>query len=182
VTEDEDWADRHVARWRDHWIDVAFEDDVEAIVVRIERLKRYFRLTTQQALVEVGLQDFEYETLHQLMIRDTPGLASPSALAADLGISNAGMTGRLDSLEKAGWIQRAPDADDRRRVGIEITKKGAAIWRRAMDLRGKAEDEVVHALDADERATLAALLKRMTLVTERSDADSSSGLSSDVSG
>ena len=145
---------------------MAFDDDVEAIVVRIERLKRYFRLTTQQALTEVGLQDYEYETLHQLMIRDTPGLASPSALAADLGISNAGMTGRLDSLEKAGWIQRRPDADDRRRVGIEITKSGAAIWRRAMDLRGRAEDEVVHALGPDERATLAALLKKMTLATE----------------
>jgi DNA-binding MarR family transcriptional regulator len=181
VTE-QDWADRHVARWRDHWIDVAFEDDVEVIVARIQRLRRYFRLTTQQALAEVGLQDFEYETLHQLMIRDTPGLASPSALAEDLGISNAGMTGRLDSLEKAGWIQRHPDADDRRRVGVEITKAGAAIWRRAMDLRGRAEDEVVHALDPDERAALAALLKKMTLVTEAPEEDSSSGSPSDVSG
>jgi DNA-binding MarR family transcriptional regulator len=167
--EPEDWADRHVARWRDHWIDVSFEDDVEAIVVRIDRLKRYFKLTKHHALAEVGLQDFEYETLHQLMIRDTPGQASPSALAADLGISNAGMTGRLDALEKAGWIQRSADADDRRRVAIEITRSGAAIWRRAMELRGRAEDEVVHALDVDERAALAALLKKMTLVTERSD-------------
>jgi DNA-binding MarR family transcriptional regulator len=167
---DEDWADRHVARWRDHWIDVDFEDDVEAIVVRIGRLRQYFRLTTQQALVETGLQDFEYDTLHHLMISDTPGHASPSALAASLGISNAGMTGRLDSLETAGWIQRRPDADDRRRVDIEVTRAGAAIWRRAMGLRGRAEDEVVHVLDAEERAALAALLKRMTLATERREA------------
>src|SRR3954454_21210869 len=131
----EDWADRHVARWRDHWLDIAFDDDVEAIVVRIGRLKQYFKVTTQRALVEVGLQDFEYDTLHQLMIRDTPGLASPSALAEDLGISNAGMTGRLDALAKAGWIQRSADADFRRRVSVEITRRGAPIWRRAMDLR-----------------------------------------------
>jgi DNA-binding MarR family transcriptional regulator len=165
----EDWADRHVARWRDHWIDVTFDDDVEAIVARISRLKQYFRLTTQHALVEVGLQDFEYETLHHLMIRDTPGYASPSALATDLGISNAGMTGRLDALEKAGWIQRSADPEDRRRVSIEVTRSGVAIWRRAMDLRGRAEDEVVHALDPDERAALAALLKKMTLATESGD-------------
>jgi DNA-binding MarR family transcriptional regulator len=163
---DEDWADRHVARWRDHWIDVDFEDDVEAIVVRIGRIKQYFKLTTQQALVETGLQDFEYDTLHHLMISDTPGHTSPSALAASLGISNAGMTGRLDSLEEAGWIQRQPDVDDRRRVGIEVTRSGAAIWRQAMGLRGRAEDEVVHVLGAEERATLAALLKRMTLAIE----------------
>jgi DNA-binding MarR family transcriptional regulator len=180
--EPEDWADRHVARWRDHWIDIAFEDDVEAIVVRIGRLRQYFKLTTQRALVQVGLQDFEYDTLHHLMISDTPGLASPSALATSLGISNAGMTGRLDSLEEAGWIQRRPDADDRRRVGIEVTKRGVAIWRQAMDLRGRAEDEVVHALAPDERVTLSALLKKMTLATERPDDDTSSNPPSDVSG
>lgn len=33
-----DWADRHVARWRDHWIDVTFDDEVEAIAVRLDRL------------------------------------------------------------------------------------------------------------------------------------------------
>ena len=164
--EGEDWADRHVARWRDHWIDVDFEDDVEAIVVRIGRLVKHFRATTQQALETVGLQDFEYETLHHLMIRDTPGHASPSALAADLGMSGAGMTGRLDALEKAGWIQRRPDADDRRRVEVEVTRSGAEIWRRAMDLRGRAEDDVVHVLSPAERATLAGLLKRMTLAVE----------------
>ena len=165
----QDWADRHVERWRDHWVDVTFEDDVEAIVVRMGRLVRHFKATTQQVLAEVGLQDFEYQTLHLLMIRDTPGHASPSALATDLGISNAGMTGRLDALERAGWIQRRADADDRRRVSIEVTREGAAIWRRAITLRGKAEDEVVHVLDAGERATLAALLKQMTLWVEETD-------------
>ena len=168
--EQQDWADRHVERWRDHWVDVSFDDDVEAIVVRMGRLMKYFKSnTTQEVLVEVGLQDFEYQTLHLLMIRDTPGRASPSALAADLGISNAGMTGRLDALEKAGWIQRSTDAADRRRVTVEVTTEGAAIWRRAVTLRGKAEDEVVHVLDAEERATLAALLKKMTLFLESTE-------------
>lgn len=164
--EREDWADRHVARWRDHWIDVHFEDDVEAIVVRIGRLTKHFRAVKQQAVQGAGLQDFEYDTLHVLMIRETPGQASPSALAADLEISNAGMTGRLDALEKAGWIQRRASADDRRRVDVEITRRGAEVWRRAMELRGEGEDEVVHVLTAGERATLAALLKKMTLSVE----------------
>ncbi len=168
--EQQDWADRHVERWRDHWIDVSFDDDVEAIVVRIGRLARYFRATAkQEALAEVGLQDFEYRTLHLLMVRDTPGQASPSALAADLEISNAGMTGRLDALERSGWIRRSTDVQDRRRVTVEVTKKGVATWRRAMSRLGEAEDQVVHVLDPDERATLAALLKRMTLFVEGLD-------------
>ena len=166
VSGDEDWADRHVARWRDHWIDIDFDDDVESIVVRCNRLVRHWKVTSARALAELGLQDFEYETLHQLMIRDTPGHASPSRLAEELQISYAGMTGRIDALEKAGWVQRRPHADDRRRVELEVTRQGVATWRAAMAGRGRAEDEVVGVLDADERAQLAALLKKMTLTID----------------
>jgi DNA-binding MarR family transcriptional regulator len=164
--EREDWADRHVERWRGHWIDLDFDDDVEAITVRIERLTKYFRRAKQEAVAEVGLQDFEYDTLHVLMIRDTPGQASPTALADDLGISNAGMTGRLDTLERAGWIQRRADPHDRRRVHIEATKAGSRIWRQAMRLRGRAETELLAVLTPDRRATLAGLLKELTLTIE----------------
>jgi DNA-binding MarR family transcriptional regulator len=164
--DEQDWADRHVARWRDHWIDVSFEVDVEAIVVRCQRLVRHWKLASHEALTDLGLQDFEYETLHMLMIRDTPGQASPTRLAQDLGISGAGLTGRIDALEKAGWIQRQASAHDRRRVDIEVTKAGIAMWRRAMAGRGRAEDEVVHVLDDEERATLSRLLKKMTLLID----------------
>ena len=164
--EPQDWADRHVAAgattgstspsrttWRRSWCgSVGWSAS--------------FRRTTQEALAEVGLQEFEYDTLHHLMISDTPGLASPSALATSLEISGAGMSGRLDTLEKAGWVRRHASPDDRRRVQVEVTESGTDQWRRAMDLRGRAEDEVVHALDERERAVLAQLLKRMTLSIE----------------
>ena len=103
------------------------------------------------------------------MIRETPGQASPSALAQDLEISGAGMTGRLDLLEKAGWIQRRASPDDRRRVDIEITRAGADIWRRAMDLRGRSEEQVVTELTQEERDTLARLLKKLTLAAEAAE-------------
>ena len=166
VEQPEDWADRHVARWRDHWIDVAFDDEVEAIIVRIDRIVRYFRKTKQEAVAAAGLHDSEYDTLHHLMIRDTPGLANPSDLAEDLGISNAGMTGRLDSLEKAGYLQRRTPPEDRRRVHVEVTKAGVEVWRRAMGLRGRAEEDLIGELSAEERSELAQLLKRLTLRLE----------------
>jgi DNA-binding MarR family transcriptional regulator len=162
----EDFADRHVARWRDHWIGTPFDDAVEAATVRLARIGRYFRESTQTAVREVGLQDFEYETLHHVMIRDTPGHASPRALADDLGVSPAGMTGRLDGLERAGYIQRTPSATDRRRVDIEITKAGIAIWRQAMRLRGRAEEELLGTLSDTELRTFNRLLKKLTLTLE----------------
>jgi DNA-binding MarR family transcriptional regulator len=161
-----DWTDRHVARWRSHWVDIHFDDGVEALVTRIGRLQRFLKSTVQTAVAEVGIQDFEYETLHSLMIRDTPGTASPTDLAEDVGVSGAGMTGRLDGLEKAGWVQRTHSPDDRRRVVVEITREGADIWRRAMALRGAQEEELASVLNDRERVQLNRLLKKLTLWTE----------------
>jgi DNA-binding MarR family transcriptional regulator len=162
----QDFADRHVARWRDHWIDLPFDDKIETATVRLARIARYFRECTQAAVTEVGLQHFEYETLHTLMIRDTPGHASPRALAEDLGVSPAGMTGRLDTLEKAGYIKRTPSATDRRSVDIEATTAGVAIWRRAMQLRGRAEEELFGVLSEKELAGLNRALKKLTTAIE----------------
>lgn len=166
----EDWTDRHVARWKDHWLDLAFDEVVEGVFVRINRIDRYLRGAKQRAVARVGLTDFEYNTLHLLMIRDTPGSASPTELAAELGVSGAGMTGRLDGLEKAGWIRRIPSVDDRRRVIVEVTKAGMEIWRRAMDIRGEAEDDLAGALTERELATLNRLLKKVTLRAEEREA------------
>ena len=161
-----DKADLHVERWRDHWIDVTFDDEVEAMTVRIVAVDRHLRRTKQAAVAGAGLQDFEYDTLHTLMIRDTPGRASPGDLARDLRVSGAGITGRLDGLEKRGFLKRTVDPEDRRRVDIEVTKEGAAVWRRAMEPRGHAENELASALSRKELATLNRLLKKLTLHIE----------------
>lgn len=163
-----DAADLHVERWRDHWaLEENFDDGVEAMTVRMNAIVAYFRATTKAALARLDLQDFEYNTLHALMIRDTPGKASPGALAHDLGVSNAGMSGRLDGLERRGWLQRLPGAVDRRTVDVEITRAGVQIWREAMRLRGTAEDDVAAVLSPADLATLNRLLKQMTLHIEK---------------
>ena len=162
----EDGADRHVARWRDHWLDIAFDDEIEAITVRIGAIAKFFNDALATAASEVGLALFEYKTLHMLMIRDTPGHASPTALAKDLDISPAGMTGRLDSMERAGWLRRTASVEDRRKISVEATKAGIEIWRRAMDLRGEAETRLLQTLSPERRTELAALLKQVTLQIE----------------
>jgi len=167
--EAKDWADLHVERWRGHWmLETPFDDDTEAIFIRMGRLVRHLRTVAQQAARQVGLEQFEYETLHHLMVRETPGAASPTQLAEDLGISPAGMTGRLGTLERAGWVRRTTLPDDRRRVMVEITSAGAKVWRDAMAVRGRAEDDLSGTLTRSERGTLAGLLRRMTLYLETS--------------
>ncbi len=100
------------------------------------------------------------------MIRDTPGRASPGELAQEMGVSNAGVTGRLDGMEKKGWLKRTPGAGDRRRVEVEATREGLRLWREAMALRGSAEEHVAKVLTVQELTTLNTLLKKMTLYIE----------------
>ncbi|WP_152362721.1 MarR family winged helix-turn-helix transcriptional regulator [Microlunatus speluncae] len=166
----DDRADRHVQRWRNHWIDVPFDDEVEAAAVRLHWIAERLTAYKEEAAARVGLELAEYATLHTLMIRDTPGRASPTRLAEDLGISPAGMTGRLAKLERAGYVQRVPSEADRRRLDVEVTRAGAAIWREAMDLRGRREDDMADALNRKELVTLNRMLKRMLARLDR-DAD-----------
>ena len=76
------------------------------------------------------------------------------------------MTGRLDGLEKAGWIQRRPSAEDRRRIGVEVTRAGADIWRRAIARRGSAEEELVRRAHPGRAAPAQRAAKKMTLTLE----------------
>src|ERR1044072_6702938 len=97
-----------------------------------------------------------------------------------MGVSNAGVTGRLDSMERKGWLKRMPGGEDRRRVEVEATREGLRLWREAMDLRGSAEEHVAEALTRPELVALNALLKKMMLHIEAQNAtDQASDQASD---
>ncbi|MFG1686168.1 MarR family winged helix-turn-helix transcriptional regulator [Nonomuraea sp. NPDC049269] len=157
----EDSVDRHLARWRGK---APYDERVEGVVTRMQFLVKHLRQTKETALAQVGMQDFEFETLHRLVAGS--GSATPSELAAELMLSPAGMTGRLDTLEKSGLIRRLRSTDDRRRVDVELTDKGHELWLEAMRIRAEVEAGMVCALDPAEQAVLDGLLKRLLVNVE----------------
>ncbi|GAA3225938.1 MarR family winged helix-turn-helix transcriptional regulator [Actinocorallia longicatena] len=157
----DDSVDRHLARWKGY---APFDERTEGIVTRMQFLVRQLHQAKDRALVEVGLQQFEFETLHWLVAHG--GRATPSQLAGELKISPAGITGRLDTLEKAGLLRRTRGERDRRRVDVEISDLGRELWTGAQRIRGEVEDGMVGALGVEERDALNALLKRMLLAVE----------------
>jgi DNA-binding MarR family transcriptional regulator len=66
----------------------------------------------------------------------------------------------LNELEDAGWTERKRDVADRRRHVVEITDEGRAALERARRAQDTLEDEVLAALDPDEREQLRALLRK----------------------
>ncbi|WP_406291576.1 MarR family winged helix-turn-helix transcriptional regulator [Embleya sp. NBC_00896] len=160
----EDAVDRHIARWRDK---APFDERVEGIVSRIQLLTKHIRAAKGPCLAEVGLQEFEFETLHRLASRGRPWQATPSELAAELMMSPAGITGRLDTLEKSGLVQRIRGVEDRRRVDVGLTEVGHSRWVAAMNLISVEEIGIVGSLAETDQDTLIVLLKRMLVHVER---------------
>ena len=66
----------------------------------------------------------------------------------------------LNELEDCGHLVRRRDSEDRRRHHVFITDTGRQALERAARVQEDIEDEVLQALDAEERATLWHLLSR----------------------
>jgi MarR family transcriptional regulator, lower aerobic nicotinate degradation pathway regulator len=66
----------------------------------------------------------------------------------------------LNDLEDAGYLVRRRDLEDRRRHRVYITDTGRQALERAAGAQEQIEDDVLRALDADERVTLCQLLTR----------------------
>jgi DNA-binding MarR family transcriptional regulator len=66
----------------------------------------------------------------------------------------------LNELEDCGHLVRRRDSEDRRRHHVYITETGRQALERAARAQADIEDDVLQALNADERATLCQLLAR----------------------
>jgi DNA-binding MarR family transcriptional regulator len=77
----------------------------------------------------------------------------------------------LNELEDFGYLVRRRDPEDRRRHRVLITEAGREALGRARDHMDAVENEVLQALDADEREALVNLLARALRGVEHVAAD-----------
>ncbi len=77
----------------------------------------------------------------------------------------------LNELEDCGYLIRRRDSEDRRRHRVHITTAGRQALERAARAQENVEDDVLQALDPDERATLWNLLTRAVHGAEHAAAD-----------
>ncbi len=66
----------------------------------------------------------------------------------------------LNELESLTFARRERDPADRRRHIVVLTDEGRAAYKRGEKAREQFEDEVLHALDPEERETLRRLLAK----------------------
>jgi DNA-binding MarR family transcriptional regulator len=160
-----DSVDDHVARWTAELPEL-IDPRVEGVVGRVHVVYRYLQRHRDRALTEQGLALWEFQTLKDLRRRGAPYRATPTELAAALGLSPAATTKRLDAMERAGYLRREHDTGDRRRVFVTLTDAGRRAWEDNIAAQDRIERHLLAALDTAEQDQLNALLRKLVLVTE----------------
>ena len=104
-----------------------------------------------------GLNATDMECLRHLFLK---GIATPSELAKNTGLTSGATTAMLDRLEKAGLLERRPNPDDRRGTLITPTKSGAEKVASWFESARKAQDELISSYSECELEIIADVFER----------------------
>ena len=163
-----DWTDELL----DRWSGIRARQDLEPfqVTARISRIALHIARSQEEAFGRYGLNRGEVGVLAALRFAGPKQQLSPTILFKGLMLSSAGITSRLDRLERHGYVKRTRHPSDRRSVLVQLTDAGRKAVEEAVSADTAREREVVAGLNATERRTLAALLKKWLATLEPNSA------------
>ena len=100
---------------------------------------------------------------------------TPTQLFSSLMLTSGAITHRIDELEKADLVQRAPDPTDRRGIRVKLTDLGLTKINDAVAAHVQNEWKVLKHLSPKERSLLTSLLRRLLLGLEETSAKQQGG-------
>ncbi|WP_030158848.1 MarR family winged helix-turn-helix transcriptional regulator [Glycomyces sp. NRRL B-16210] len=160
-TAPEDRIDHILAAWKRERPDL--ELDHMGPMMRLAFVLQHVIMPAgEAAMAEHGLQQPEYDVLTTLRRSGEPYALTPSALSAELLMSRAGMTKRLDRLEAAGLVERTLAPGDRRSFRVTLTESGrkaadaatTAVAHRIGELTAKIPERELAQLDRALRSLM----------------------------
>ena len=155
----EDMTDRLLAAWRDARPEL--ETDALRVTGRLSRLGPLLAKRQESVFGRFSLNRGEVGALSALRVAGPPHRLSPTRLARGLMLSSAGVTSRIDRLERRGLVRRLPDPDDRRGVIVELTDQGLEVVDAAVAALAITDRQLLERLDAKEIAQLEAILRKL---------------------
>jgi DNA-binding MarR family transcriptional regulator len=134
-----------------------------AVLSRVTRLARHLDRERRAALVEQGLEAYEFDVLTALRRAGPPYELTPGRLLRETLVGSGTMTNRLDRLESRGLVRRRPDPEDGRGVRVRLTTRGQARVDAAVTDLLVREKALLAALPDTDRDRLARLLREVLL-------------------
>jgi len=156
-----DGVDEIIEQWRVERPDL--DPTPIGVIGRISRLARELERELDRVYVEHGLEPGWHDVLATLRRQGAPYQLRPSEFSRGLMLTSSGTTKRLDRLERAGLITRAPDPADRRGIVISLTPAGLQMIEGVTEAHLDNERRLLGALSASDRRTLADLLRKLQL-------------------
>jgi DNA-binding MarR family transcriptional regulator len=159
VAQERDGVDQIIEQWQRERPEL--DSSPIGIVGRISRLAREIEARLEPVYREHGLEPGWHDILATL--RRSGGTLRPTDLTNASMLTSSGTTKRLDKLESAGLISRAPDPGDRRGTLITLTDDGRRLIDTLTPAHLDNERRILAALSEDEQRRLADLLRRLNL-------------------
>ena len=116
------------------------------------------RLTGEKWVTEAGLRPPSYGVL---MTIDRLGPVSQKQISDQMGHDPSDLVPVIDSLERAGFLVRSRDPQDRRRYSLTLTAAGRRTLARFDAVAAEVEEDLLVPLDPDERQALRDLVQRV---------------------
>jgi DNA-binding MarR family transcriptional regulator len=158
-----DMANDITDRLLDNWDEARPDLNVGALQVtaRLSRIGPHLARRQEAVFSQFGLNRGEVGVLSALRTSGPPHRLSPTRLAKGLMLSSAGITSRIDRLERRGLVRRLADPDDRRGVIIELTDHGLEVVDAAVAANSISDRQLLERLDPEEIAQLEVLLRKL---------------------
>ena len=131
------------------------------VTARISRVALHVARAQEESFGRFGLNRGEVGVLAALRFAGPKQQLSPTSLFKGLMLSSAGITSRLDRLERRGYVKRTRHPNDRRGVIVELTEAGRQVLEQAVAANTASERDLVAGLNAAERRSLAGMLKKL---------------------
>jgi DNA-binding MarR family transcriptional regulator len=112
-----------------------------------------------------GLTAAQYNVLNVLAPR--PAGMSQRELSDHLVVDRSNVTGLLDRMGKAGWVQRADDPGDRRVYRVTLTSAGRRLWAKIEPRYHDVVAQVTRGVPLKQMAECVALLNRLAAAAAR---------------
>ncbi len=165
----QDWTDALLNRWGA--VRPRQDMDPYQVTARISRIGLHIARHQEDAFGQFGLNRGEVGVLGALRIAGPKQQLSPTRLFKGLMLSSAGITSRLDRLERRGYVKRLRDPGDRRGVLVELTDAGRKVLDQAVIANTGGEKALTAHLTKQEQKVLAALLKKLLSGLEPAGSD-----------
>jgi DNA-binding MarR family transcriptional regulator len=156
-----DGVDAIVEQWRTERPDL--DPSPIGVVGRISRLARELEARLEPVYKAHGLEPGWHDVLATLRRTGPDHRLRPTDLTNATMLTSSGTTKRLDKLEQAGLIRRENDPNDRRGTLITLTEAGRQLIDSVTAAHLANEAKLISALDPDEQAALAGLLRKLVL-------------------